>query len=343
MRRAVRFEHPEWIPMTFHINGACWAHYPDGALRELMAGHPLLFPGGGGDSSEKPVFSPVQRAGRPHRDPWGCLWETREDGITGSVTQHPLADWSRLEMYAPPDPDRTDGLVPVDWGQTARDLAAAKQHGEIESAGLRHGHTFMRLCDLRGYEKLMFDMADGEPRLGRLVDMVETFNLAVVRRLLGAGAEWMSYPEDLGMQQGPMIPPDLFRTHILPSYRRLMAPAREAGCIIHMHSDGDIRTLADDLLACGVDAINLQDRVNGLDWIAAHLAGRVCIDLDLDRQHTTRHGTPEEVGALVRDAVAKLGRREGGLTMIYGLYPGIPLSNVAALMDAMERYAGYYA
>jgi hypothetical protein len=27
-----------------------------------------------------------------------------------------------------------------------------------------------------------------------------------------------------------------------------MAPAREAGCIVHMHSDGDIRTLVDDLM-----------------------------------------------------------------------------------------------
>lgn len=29
--------------------------------------------------------------------------------------------------------------------------------------------------------------------------------------------------------------------------------------------------------------------------------------------------------------------------MIYGLYPGVPLENVEALMDAMERYATYYA
>ena len=29
--------------------------------------------------------------------------------------------------------------------------------------------------------------------------------------------------------------------------------------------------------------------------------------------------------------------------MIYGLYPGVPLENVRALMDAMEKYATYYA
>ena len=29
--------------------------------------------------------------------------------------------------------------------------------------------------------------------------------------------------------------------------------------------------------------------------------------------------------------------------MIYGLYPGVPLENVRALMDALERYATFYA
>ncbi len=42
--RAVRFETPETIPMVFHINPACWQHYPHDALQELIAAHPLLFP-----------------------------------------------------------------------------------------------------------------------------------------------------------------------------------------------------------------------------------------------------------------------------------------------------------
>jgi hypothetical protein len=29
--------------------------------------------------------------------------------------------------------------------------------------------------------------------------------------------------------------------------------------------------------------------------------------------------------------------------MIYGLYPGVPLANVKALMDAMDKYATYYS
>ncbi len=120
-------------------------------------------------------------------------------------------------------------------------------------------------------------------------------------------------------------------------------PARRAGCIVHMHSDGDIRLLMDDLLACGVEVFNLQDLVNGIDWIAEKLKGRVCIDLDVDRQKVTPYGTPPQIDALIWEAVEKLGSPQGGLMMIYGLYPGVPLPNVKALMDAMEKYATFYS
>ena len=30
--------------MTFHINAACWDHYDQDALQQLMAEHPFLFP-----------------------------------------------------------------------------------------------------------------------------------------------------------------------------------------------------------------------------------------------------------------------------------------------------------
>jgi uroporphyrinogen-III decarboxylase len=140
-----------------------------------------------------------------------------------------------------------------------------------------------------------------------------------------------------------MISPALFREYIQPVYQRLMEPARRTGCIVHMHSDGDIRALADMLVEGGVQVINLQDLVNGIDWIASQYAGRVCIDLDVDRQAVTRFGSPAEIDALIRREVETLGRAEGGLMMVYGLYPGVPLPNVRALMDAMTRYAGYYA
>ena len=42
---------------------------------------------------------------------------------------------------------------------------------------------------------------------------------------------------------------------------RLMAPAREAGVLIHMHSDGDIRDLADMLVDSGMGVVSLREWV----------------------------------------------------------------------------------
>jgi len=341
--RAIRFERPEFIPMIFWINPACWHHYPREALFELMSEHPLLFPDFDTQDKVPPEPAPWEKASEPYTDDWGCVWETTDDGITGSVTKHPLSDWNALQNFSPPDPTRSNGMTSIDWSVIEDKIRDANQQGKHGVGSLEHGHAFMRLSYLRGYENLLLDMADGEKRLQQLIEMIETFSAAIVQHYIDSGAAMIRYPEDLGAQLGPLISPEQFRTYIKPVYEHLMEPARRAGCLVHMHSDGDIRDLADDLVTSGVDAINLQDLVNGIDWIAANLKGRLCIDLDIDRRQITRFGTPEQINKLIRSEVQGLGSREGGLMMIYGLYPGVPLENVKAVADAMEKYAAFYS
>ncbi len=339
--KAARFERPERIPMYFWINPACYHHYPAAALEDLRASHAYLFP----DFRPAPQQPAAPKPPQPGTcvNEWGVTLASPEEGIAPVSVRHPLADWDALARYAPPPPPDLTAEEKQRPNLAAENRRAARARGTLIQDSLPHGHTFLRLCDLRGYEALMCDLADGEPRLWRLIEMVERHNAALVRNALRRGAEWMAYPEDLGMQVGPMLSPAHFRQYIQPSYRRLMRPARDAGCVIHMHSDGDIRDLADDLVDSGVQVINLQDLVNGLDWIRRRFKGKVCIDLDIDRQKVTRFGSPAEVAALIRAEVETLGSRAGGLMMVYGMYPGIPLANARALMDALEKYSTHFA
>lgn len=342
--KAIRFEHPDYIPMKFSINAACWENYPKEALWDLMEEHKFLFPDfKRPDPRWQPVHPLVARKNEPYTDPMGCVWTTSMDGITGAVTGHPLKDWDAFgTTWHIADPNISDGLYVVDWAKREEEWKRVKQNGGEFSGKLRHGHTFLQLCDLRGYDNLLVDMVDEEPQLFELIEQLEEFNLSIVKRFVDAGCVSMAYPEDLGMQIGPMLSPDLFIKYIKPSYTRLMKYAKDRGVPIHMHSDGDIRLLADHLVESGVEVLNLQDLVNGIDWIAHRFKGKVCIDLDIDRQVITPYGTPAQIDDLIRREVQTLGSRQGGLSMIYGLYPGVPLENVKALMDAMEKYAFYF-
>lgn len=180
--KAIRFESPEYIPMGFHINAACWHHYPHDALMELMASHTHLFPDFDANKCATPSYGPNQRAGEPFVDDWGCTWQTTDDGITGTVTTHPLADWDALDSYIPPSPATQSGLGPRDWNTVADEMDRAKLGGELLMGGLNHGHTFLLLCDLRGYQNVLFDMVDDDPRLHKLIEMIEEF-IASIRAL----------------------------------------------------------------------------------------------------------------------------------------------------------------
>ena len=165
--------------------------------------------------------------------------------------------------------------------------------------------------DIRGYEPLILDMMDKDPRLTKLIEMLAEFNLECVMRWMALDPDIMAYPEDLGMQLGPMLSPDNFRKYVKPVYERLMGPARDRGCVVHMHSDGDIRTLVDDLIGGGVDVLNLQDTANGIEWIAGRLSNRLCIELDIDRLHITARGTPPQIDELISKRCGSW-RKQGG-------------------------------
>jgi hypothetical protein len=341
--KAMRFQRPERIPVHFGFNASCWHHYDPQALQDLMEAHPYLFPNFRRRERVETDLSPEKRAGEPARDCWGCVWKTTEDGITGQVVEHPLADWADFESYEPPDPETCDGRWECDWGEKEAEFRRRRQRDGYASVSLPHGHTFLRLIDLRGYENLMMDMADGEPRLDRLVKIVERFNMAQVERMLAWGPDHFAFPEDLGMQRGPMLMPEHFRRYVKPVYARMMGRCREADVFVHMHCDGDLRELTDDLLEVGVGCLNLQDLVNGIEWIRDHLKGRVCIDLDVDRQNIVRSGSPADVDALIRTEAEQLGSREGGLMFRVDMYPNVPLENIAALMDALESYSSLWS
>jgi len=271
-------------------------------------------------------------------DPWGCHWVYPLESLDGLCVRHPVPSWSDLAGYAPPDPEEY-----TDWDEAARRVADGRDKGQVTSGGTDHGFIFLRLTYLRGFDALMMDMADERPELEELIGLVERYWTGVVERWIDLGVDTIGFGDDLGLQHALPIRPEAWRRYIKPSYERIFGLCRSRGVHVSLHTDGYVVDIIDDLIECGVSALNPQDLVNGLDTIERLAKGKTFINLDIDRQDITVFGTPEQIDAHISRCVRVLGSPRGGLSMVWGVYPGTPLANIEAGARAMDQYATYWS
>ena len=267
-------------------------------------------------------------------DRWGCHWTYPLESLDGICDGHPLASWASLRTYQPPAADDF-----TDWSKAAENARAAHARGQIASGGTDHGFIFLRLTYLRDFNNLMIDLAEDPPELHELIAKVEGYWFEVTRRWIEAGADVIAFGDDLGLQHALPISPATWRRCLAPSYRRIFQYCRAHGVHVQLHSDGYVLDIIPDLIDCGVSVLNVQDLVNGLDALRRLAWGKVYLDLDVDRQNITVFGQPEAVEAHIHDCIRALGSPQGGLSLIWGVYPGTPLANIEAAVRAMGQYA----
>jgi uroporphyrinogen decarboxylase len=334
---AANFRGPEWIPCSVGIMPGTWARYRED-LEDLAARHPSLFPDFERGKIEFDSFGPTYRENELYTDNWGTVWDNRRGGMEGSPVRHPIADWSALSGYEPPDPLRyTEREQRPDWAVAEAEVKRQRAQGRAVWGYV--DRLFERLHFLRGFENLMHDLGVRDPRVHQLVDIVVAHNLTLGRKWVQLGVDVLSFGDDLGWQTSPMVGVPLFEEFLLPGYSRQFAPAVAAGIEVYLHSDGCILDLVPDLVKAGVTIINPQVGCNGLPDLVRVCKGKVCVNLDLDRQGVFPFGSPKDVRDHVREAIDKLGSPAGGL-MLYGeCEPDVPLENIEALCLAMEELA----
>ena len=329
-RRNASLEGHEWIPSGAYVSLASWREEPE-EFERVCREHPTIFP----DFSGRPAGWDTQHERRRWQDPWGCQWEAEIDGLEGVVLGSPLADWEDFRTWTPPEPPE---LTDAD----RRAFRQQKDAGQVAVGQLDHGLLFLRLQYLRGFDNFMADIATQDPRLDELIAVVERYNEKRVRGYVDAGIDLLDGGDDLGTQTNSILGPKHFRRYLLPTYQRLFAIARQAGAHVHLHHDGYVMDIADEIVATGATIVNPQDLVNGIDAIAANFKGRVCVNLDVDRQKILPFGSPRDVRELIKEEVMKLGSPAGGLQFIAGIYPPTPARNVEALCEAFEEFRTYW-
>ncbi|MGI6570149.1 MAG: uroporphyrinogen decarboxylase family protein [Caldicoprobacterales bacterium] len=337
----VKFGNPRWIPAYIAVNLASLIEYKD-EMEKVMVRYPQYFghfiPGQTDYSQYGDGNCDIKE-----KDAWGYTWHYTKYGIEGCVTEHPLADWSALESYQPPDANLVhDRGGSRNWEAELKEIERKRQQGELTSGYLVHGFLFLRLQYLRGFENLMYDMADEHPNLYKLIEIIDHHTLTIVKKYCSTGVDLMEFPEDLGAEKSMLISRKMFRQYIKPSYRKYIEPCKENDVITAFHSDGYILDILDDLLDLRLDVINPQDLCNGIDNLAKALKGKACIRLDIDRSKITPYGTRAEIFELIEKEVKVLGSKHGGLEFIYGVYPPTTPDRVNYVCEALDKYRTYW-
>jgi uroporphyrinogen decarboxylase len=317
--KSLTYTYPDYIPVSVGILPAAWIKYRK-SLDELVCSHPVIF---GeckvGERDYDAVHTGTYRMGT-HIDAWGCVWSNLTTGMESIVTQHPVPTRADVRVLKMP----------------------------VEDSGFPHGFMYLRLLDLRGFEEVMLDFAEEPPELQMLIDIVLAYNLRQAKILLaglessGQKGSIVVFGDDLGMQQRLAISPQKWRQYLKPCFTQIYQPFREVGYYIYMHTDGHILEIIPDLVDAGVNVVNPQIGANGLDNLVEVCKGKVCVDLDLDRQKFPFF-SPQDIDDHIHKAVDKLGSPAGGLWLKAEIGQDVPLENIAAIFDALEKYRSYYA
>lgn len=334
--RAVRFESPEWIPCGVGFAAAVWKLYGKD-LEKVVLEHPRMFPDYQPQEDFYSEMPAAHREGEYYRDNWGCLWYNVHSGFEGQVVESPLDDWSKLADYRMPDPlvHHERGEVTKDWDKIKADCDRAREQGRL--VGGNGERLFDRLYFLRGFENLMMDFATGDPHLPRLIEMLTEYELTLVNRWLEIGVDVIGFHTDIGTQRSLMISPAQFRKYIKPMFMEIFQTCRKGGALVNLSSDGHLLEIVDDLVECGVSVHDPQLRANTLPGIAAAYKGKLCANVDLDRQ-SFAFLTPAAIRDQVAEVVEAMHDPRGGFMVSGSIWDdNTPLANIAALVEAVEE------
>jgi len=198
---------------------------------------------------------------------------------------------------------------------------------------------------LRGMENLMLDFFDRPELAEVLLDKVTAICCFIVRRFAQAGVDLVRTGDDIGMQRGMMISPEMWRRWLKPRLARLIEAAKSANPEVKVlyDSDGNFDPVIPDLIDVGVDVLApIQPECNDPARLKREYGKYLSFWGSIGVQSTLPFGTVERVRQEVRERMDTIGRG-GGLVIApsHVIPPETPWENVLAFFDAVDKFGMY--
>jgi uroporphyrinogen decarboxylase len=168
-------------------------------------------------------------------------------------------------------------------------------------------------------------------------------------KTVGRYVHVVHFEDDLGMQDRPLLRPELYRQAVKPYHARLFGFAR-ANCDAYLllHSDGAVAPLIPDFIEMGIDALNpIQVSAAGMN--PGDLKRAFGRDITFwgggcDSQTVLPFGTPQAVADEVKRRLDELAPGGGYVfSPIHNIQAGVPVENILALFQAAREYGVYHS
>ena len=201
---------------------------------------------------------------------------------------------------------------------------------------------FERSWYLRGFQRFFVDMVRNEGFAAALLDKLLEINKAFLDEYLDAVGDYIQViqlADDLGHQQGPLMPLKLYRKLIKPRQRELFRFVKDrTDAHLFYHCCGSIHQFIPDLIKIGVDILNpVQVSARGMDpaRLKSEFGERLSFWGGIDTQHVLPRGSPEDVSREARSRIKELGERGGYvLGSVHNIQADVPPQNIIAMFSA---------
>jgi uroporphyrinogen decarboxylase len=199
---------------------------------------------------------------------------------------------------------------------------------------------------LRGWDNFLVDLA-ANPEFARY--MLEVRLEAVLKRweqmieILGDVPQVVCIGDDLGLQDGPQISPELYRKIIKPIHQKFVSfiKSRTKSRIL-IHTCGSVYKLIPDLIEVGIDILN-PVQVGAKDMDSRRLKKEFGKDLvfwgGIDTQHVLPFGKVADVRDEVKKRIDDFAPGGGYVfNTVHNIQYDVPIENLLAMFETFERY-----
>jgi uroporphyrinogen decarboxylase len=234
---------------------------------------------------------------------------------------------------------------PIDGKKLSEGAKRLRAGTDRAIIGLFGGNLFEVGMFLYRNDRFMMLLASEPQHAHRFLDKLMEIHLANLERFLTAVGEHIDiilFGDDLGMQTGPMMSPQMYCEFFKPRHKLLWNRAKELADVkVMLHCCGGVRELLPHLIEAGLDAINpVQISCKGMD--AAELKTEFGSEITFwgggcDTQDVLPNGSPQQVAEHVKKQVGTLSPGGGFVfQQVHNILANVPPENIVAMLDAVN-------